>query len=70
MNLSSTRKVIGIINILSYSVVFIKENKSITPLPLTFSWEIYEFFRSSHRRRFMEKAALKNFAIVTGKMQT
>ena len=32
------------------------------------SWQIYEFFRSSHRRYFMKKHALKNSAIFTGKL--
>ena len=35
-----------------------------------FSWEIYEFFRSSHRSYFKKKAVLKNFAILTGKLQS
>ena len=39
------------------------------PLPLTLSWEIYEFFRSSHRSCIMKKAVLKNFVIFTGKLQ-
>ena len=30
-----------------------------------FSWVIYEYFRSSHRRCFMKKAVLKNFAMLT-----
>ena len=34
-----------------------------------FSWEIYGFFRGSHRRCFMKKAVLKNFALFTGKLQ-
>ena len=34
-----------------------------------FSWEIYEFFRSSHRSYFKKKAVLKNFTILTGKLQ-
>ena len=35
------------------------------------SWEIYEFFRSSHWRRCcMENAVLKSFAIFKGKLQT
>ena len=38
-----------------------------------FSWEIYGFFRSTHRRCFMKKAVLedvlKNFAIFKGKFQ-
>ena len=34
-----------------------------------FSCEIYEIFRSSHRRCFMKKAVLKTFAIFTGKLQ-
>ena len=38
-------------------------------LPLMFSWEIYEFFRSSMRRSVMEKAVLKIFATFTGKLQ-
>ena len=33
------------------------------------SREIFEFFRSSHRRCFMKKVALKNFSIFTGKFQ-
>ena len=37
------------------------------PLALMFSSEIYEFFRSSHRRCFTKKGVLKNFAIFTGK---
>ena len=43
--------------------------KSITPPSLMFSWEISEFFRSSHRSCFMKKAVFKNFAIFTGKLQ-
>ena len=46
--------------------LYLLKGKSIIPLPLMFSWEIYEFFRSSHQRCFMKKAALKNFAIFTG----
>ena len=38
-----------------------EKDKSITPPQLMFSWEIYEFFRCSHRRYFMKKAALKKF---------
>ena len=34
-----------------------------------FSWKIYGFLRSSHRKCFMKKAVLKNFAIFTGKFQ-
>ena len=34
------------------------------------SWEIYEFFKSNHWRRFMKKAVLKNFAMLTRKLQT
>ena len=34
-----------------------------------FFWEIYEFFRRSHRRCFMKKAFLKNFAVFTGKLE-
>ena len=30
---------------LSYSMTFIKKKKSMRPLPLMFSWEIYEFFK-------------------------
>ena len=26
-------------------------------------WEIYEIFRSSHRKYYMKKVAIKNFAI-------
>ena len=32
-------------NILSYSMAFIKKTKSMRPTPLMFSWEIYEFFK-------------------------
>ena len=32
-------------NMLSYLMVFIKKTKSMRPLPLMFSWEIYEFFK-------------------------
>ena len=34
-----------------------------------FSWEIYEFFRSSCRGCFMKKAVLKNFPIFIGKLK-
>ena len=37
------------------------------PQSLMLSWEIYEFFRSDNGRSFMKKAALKHFAIITGK---
>ena len=40
-----------------------------TPLPLMLSWEIYEFFLSTHQMCFMKTAALKNFAVFTGKLQ-
>ena len=62
LGLMLTRKAIGFKSV----SLFIK---SITPPSLMFSWEIYEYFRSSHRRFFMEKAVLKNFAIFTGKLQ-
>ena len=39
------------------------------PPPLMISWEIYEFFRNSHRKCFMKKAVIKNFARFTGKLQ-
>ena len=39
------------------------------PPPLMFYWEIYEFFRSSHRRCCMKKAVLKNFAILAENLQ-
>ena len=45
------------------------KGKSITPPPLLFFWEIYELFRSSHRRCFMKKFVLKSFAILTGKLR-
>ena len=32
-------------NILSYSMAFIKKAKSMRPPPLMYSWEIYEFFK-------------------------
>ena len=44
-------------------------SKYITPPTLMFSWEIYEYFRSSHRIFFTKKAVLKNFAIFTEKLQ-
>ena len=50
------------------SYLFLKD-KSITPLPLMFSRQIYEFLGSSHRRCFMKKAVLKNFAISARKLQ-
>ena len=34
-----------------------------------FSWEIYGFFRRSHRSCFIKKNLLKNFAVFTGKLQ-
>ena len=47
-----------------------EENIGILPLlPLILSWEIYEFFRSNHRRRFIKKLFLKIFVIFTGKWQ-
>ena len=58
--------------ILSYYLIqsyLSKKIKSIAPPPLMFSWGIYEFFRSSYRSCFMKKAALKNLAIFTGKLQ-
>ena len=39
------------------------KHQSITPPPLMFSWE------NSHRRSFLKKTILKNFAIFTGKLQ-
>ena len=51
-----------------FSYIYWKD-KSIASPPLMFSREIYEFFRSSHRRCFMEKTVLKNFGIFTGKLQ-
>ena len=45
------------------------KGKSITPPSLLFFWEIYELFRSSHRRCFMKKFVLKSFAILTGKLR-
>ena len=45
------------------------KDQSITPPPLKFCWKVYEFFRSSHRMCFMKKAAPKNFATFTGKLQ-
>ena len=39
------------------------------PPQLTFSWEIYEFFRSNHQRWFMKKLFLNNFAVFTGRLQ-
>ena len=58
--------------ILIYCLIhsYLSKNKSITPPPLTFSWAIYEFIRTSHWRWFMEKAVLKNFAVFTAKLQT
>ena len=40
-------------NILSYSMAFIKKTKSIRPPPLMFSWKIYDFFK-------IEEAAARN----------
>ena len=63
---------IAVSKILTYYLIqsyLLKKDKSITPLPFIFSWEYYEYFRSSHRTCFMKKAAIKNFAIFTGKWQ-
>ena len=35
-----------------------------------FSWEIYEFLKSSYKRCFTKKAVLKNFTIFKAKLQT
>ena len=47
---------------------YLFKDKSIAPPPLMFSWEIYEFFRSSHWRCFMKKAVLKNFCNILKKI--
>ena len=39
-------------------LLYLLKDKYITPPPM-FSWEICEFFRSSHRRCFMKKAVLR-----------
>ena len=43
-----------------FSRIYYKD-KSISSPSLMFSWEIYELFRSSHRRYFMKKDVLKKF---------
>ena len=48
---------------------YLLKDKSITPPPLMSFWEIYEFFRSSHRRCLWKKLFLENFAIFIGKLQ-
>ena len=61
------------INMLSYSVVFIKNivfyKIFIKPPPLMFPWQIYNFFKAAQASTevFREKGVLKNFAIFTGK---
>ena len=49
--------------------LYLLKDKSITPPPLMLFWEIYEFFRSSHRRYLWKKLFLENFAIFIGKLQ-
>ena len=57
--------------ILTYYLIesYLLKDKSITLPLLMYSWDIYEFFRSSHRKCFMKETVLKNFAIFTGKFQ-
>ena len=49
--------------------LYLLKDKSITPPPLMLFWEIYEFFRSTHRRYLWKKLFLENFAIFIGKLQ-
>ena len=62
-------------SLVSHRVVFIENDAVLSCTTFgkckgrMFSREIYEFFRSSHRRCYMKNPVLKNFAIFTGKLQ-
>ena len=63
-----TNTTVGFINILSYSVIFIKKINLLHLHHWSFLGKFIIFFRSSHQNCFMKKAVLKNFCNIHRKV--
>ena len=63
-----TNTTVGFINIISYSVIFIKKINLLHLHYWRFPGKLINFFRSSHQNCFMKKAVLKNFCSIHRKV--